>query len=412
MKFHAVITFVPALASALILLLGLAFFSGCYTIKQGTTMLGYLGKAVPLEELAARAETETAAETASAEGGRGGGEETRRFVERVRDIRRFALEELGLAESKNYTRYVALDRDYLAAVVSACAADSFTRWEWRFPVVGAVPYKGFFDPRDARKEAARLKARGLDVWVRGVDAFSTLGWFRDPLYSYMKDYTGYQLADLVIHELLHATVFVPGQVDFNEQLAEFTGRRGARLYMESRYGIDSPELRAVDSAEADGRAFRVFLSALGAELETLYRRTDLDRDAKLAEKERIIKAAQERFTEEYDGRFHSEGYRFFSTLEVNNAYLDLYRLYHEDDNFLDELFETVADPGPVPAASGDPGVADPGPDPAASGETAAGIRRLRAFIAAAAKLNAGEFRRAARRDPREALQAALALTGS
>ncbi|MDR2471579.1 MAG: aminopeptidase [Treponema sp.] len=401
MKVHTALALGPALASALIILLGLGFFSGCYTLKQGTAMLGYLGKAVPLEELEKREETAGASPAEA--------EETRRFVERVRDIRRFAREELGLAESKNYTRYVQLDRDYLAAVVSACAADSFTRREWRFPVVGTVPYKGFFDPAGARKEAARLKAQGLDVWVRGVDAFSTLGWFRDPLYSYMKDYTAYQLADLIIHELLHATVFVPGQADFNEQLAEFTGRRGGRLYIESRYGIDSPECRAVDSAEADGRTFRLFLSDLGSELESLYAKAGLDREAKLAEKERIIQAARKRFAEEYDRRFQSGGYRFFADLPVNNAYLDLFRLYHEEDNFLDELFETVADPGPpVPSGPGDPAKrAAPSGETVASGETAAGIRRLRAFAAAAAKLDAGEFRRAARRDPRQALQAAL-----
>ena len=135
-------------------------------------MLGYLGRAIPLEELATR---------------EGATEEDRLFVQRVENIRRFATEELGLRESKNYTRYVALDRNFLAAVVSACAADSFTRHEWWFPVVGRVPYKGFFNVEDARRERARLERKGLDLWIRGVDAFSTLGWFRDPLYSFMRE---------------------------------------------------------------------------------------------------------------------------------------------------------------------------------------------------------------------------------
>jgi predicted aminopeptidase len=328
MKNSAVlVTWIPVLVSAVFFVCIFLLFSGCYTLKQGATMLGYLGKAVPLEELA----------------GQNAAEDERRFAERVADIRRFAMEDIGLKESKNYTRYVAIDRDYLAAVVSACAPDSFTRHEWHFPVVGTVPYKGFFDPEDARKEAARLRADGLDVWVRGVDAFSTLGWFKDPLYSYMKDYSAYALADLIIHELLHATVFVKGQVQFNEQLAEFVGSTGARLYIESRFGPDSPEYREIGSGAADRTAFRNVVSALIAELETLYS-GNLSRDEKLSEKERIIKAAQERFTSEYDNLFSVENYRNFAELPVNNAYLDLYRLYYEQDNFFLGLYQTTCEP--------------------------------------------------------------------
>ena len=198
---------------------GSVFFSGCYTIKQGTTFLSYLSRAVPLEELAAMdAPADVAAENL-------------RFVSQVEDIRRFAIEELGLKDSKNYTRYVELDRDYLAAIVSASQKDSFTRHEWWFPIVGRMPYKGFFNVEDARRERTRLERGDLDVWIRRVDAFSTLGWFRDPLYSYMKDYPLQELADLIIHELLHATVYLKNQSQFNEELAVFVGVEGARLYL-------------------------------------------------------------------------------------------------------------------------------------------------------------------------------------
>jgi predicted aminopeptidase len=364
----------PALVSVVLLSLGILLFFGCYTVKQGTTMLGYLGKAIPLEDLALRAGEASDADTLA-------------FINRITDIRRFAMEELGLKESKNYTRYVELDRDYLAAIVSACAADSFTRHEWTFPVVGTVPYKGFFNPGDAKKEAAKLSAEGLDVWIRGVDAFSTLGWFRDPLYSYMKDYSDYRLADLIIHELLHATVFVRGQVQFNEQLAEFVGTRGARLYVESRFG-DAADMKAIDGNTADAAAYRAFLGELSAELEAVYADESLNRSEKLAQKERIIKAAQERFAAEYDMRFQSQGYRSFSALPVNNAYLDLYRLYYGEEsaekNFFSGLYEQLA-ASRVSVSSSETG-------------------NLRIFISAAASLNGS---RAAAKDPRQALAAAL-----
>ena len=164
-------------------------FSSCYTLKQGFTLLGYLRRAVPLEKLSPD-------------------KSNLRFVKQVASIRSFAVNELGLKDTKNYTRYVEIDRDYLALVVSACAKDSFSPYMWRFPIVGAVPYKGFFEERDAKIEVEKLKRKDLDTLIRRVDAFSTLGWFQDPLYSYMKDYPAHRLADLIIHESLHATVYL------------------------------------------------------------------------------------------------------------------------------------------------------------------------------------------------------------
>jgi predicted aminopeptidase len=345
------ISCVPVLGAAALLLIACGLFSGCYTLNQGTTMLGYLGRAVPLESLDG---------------------ESSRFVELVQDIRHFAMQELGLKESKNYTRYVQLDRDYLAAVVSASAKDSFTRYEWHFPVVGAMPYKGFFNVEDARKERAKLEKKGLDVWIRSVDGFSTLGWFRDPLYSYMQDYSPDRLADLIIHELFHATVFIKGQVQFNEELAEFVGSEGARLYMADRFGVESEEYQRMINAEPDSKAFVEFIRELAAELDVMYK-GGANREEKIRGKEQIIKAAQERFDAEYEGRFRSENYRGFSKLPLNNAYLELYRLYYEENNYFTELYERAS-------------------------------RDLPAFVAAAAKLNNS---RAARKDPKTELESAL-----
>jgi predicted aminopeptidase len=278
-------------------------------------MLGYLNRAIPLEQV-----------------------DDKEFVRLVMDIRAFAMEELGLAMSRNYTHYVEINRNYLAAVVSASARDSFRRHEWRFPIVGSLPYKGFFDVEDARKERSKLEKKDIDIWIRRVDAFSTLGWFRDPLYSYMRDYSPSRLADIIIHELVHATVFIRGQITFNEELAQFIGSEGARLFMEKRYGLDSDEYREMLITEKDSQSFVVFVQELIAELETLYS-SDVDREEKLTEKERIINASKERFDAEYESRFSSDRYRGFIELPVNNAYLELFRLYHTDDNFYEDLYE-------------------------------------------------------------------------
>ena len=306
-----------------------AFFSGCYAVRQGTTMLGYVHRAVPLESLIEN-DTDGAIDNSAAE-------KKRRFVERVQDIRRFAAEELGLKISKNYTRYVEIDRDYLAAVVSASAMDSFDRYEWKYPVVGAIPYKGFFNIEDARKERTKLEKKGLDVWIRGVDAFSTLGWLRDPLFSYMLDYSPDRLADMILHESTHVTVFLKGQAKFNEELAEFVGSEGARLYMESRFGLDSAEYKSMFAKDEAHRRYVAFIQELIAELQVLYE-SGVGREVILSEKERIIKDAQLRFEAEYESRFDGENYRGFSTLPINNAYLEIYRLYYSADDYIEGLY--------------------------------------------------------------------------
>ncbi|GHV72724.1 aminopeptidase [Spirochaetia bacterium] len=312
-------TYLPFFTAAVILLGCCALFSGCYTLKQGSALLGYLGKAVPLESLLT------------------GSSPDAEFARQVMDIRRFALEELGLRETSNYTKYVEIDRNYLAAVVSASAGDSFDRHEWWFPIVGSVPYKGFFNPADARKERTKLEKKDLDVWIRGVEAFSTLGWFSDPLYSYMKDYPPHRLADLIIHESTHATIYLKNHAQFNEELAEFIGTEGSRLYIEETFGIDSDQYRAIAQSERDSAAFLELIRELIAELEPIYE-SDITREEKLQKKAAIIQAAKTRFTENYDALFQNNNYRFFSDLPINNAYLELYRLYYENDHYFQDLY--------------------------------------------------------------------------
>jgi predicted aminopeptidase len=324
MKIPSTVLFIclPIFAAVVVLLGCCALFSGCYTLKQGSALLGYLSRAVPLESLL---------EDASP------GDADAEFVRRVADIRRFALEELGLRKTSNYTKYVDIDRDYLAAVVSASADDSFTRYAWWFPMIGSVPYKGFFNPEDARKERRKLEKKNLDVWIRGVDAFSTLGWFSDPLYSYMKDYPVHRLADLIIHESLHATVYLKNHAQFNEELAEFVGSEGARLYIEKTFGDDSDEYRAITGSDGDSAVFLGVIRTLIAELEVLYN-SDISREEKLQKKAGIIQSAKTRFTETYDTFFQNDNYRGFSDLPINNAYLELYRLYYEEDRYFQDLY--------------------------------------------------------------------------
>jgi predicted aminopeptidase len=156
----------------------------------------------------------------------------------------------------------------------------------------------------------------------------------------MTGYPVHRLADLLIHELVHATVYIKSDSEFNESLAEFIGTEGARLYIEKYYGAESDEYRAIDAGQADNKAFVAFLQSLIRDLDAVYT-SALPYDEKLARKAEVIAAAQADFAVRYDELFEHDNYRGFAKMEINNAYLDLYRLYNEGDHYFEELYEKM-----------------------------------------------------------------------
>lgn len=267
--------------------------------------------------------------------------ELRTFLARVESIRQFAIGIAGLKPTRNYTRYVTMDRNYVADVVSACASDSFDRYLWHYPLLGALPYKGFYEKADAEHERDRLKAAGFDVIVRQVDAFSSLGFFSDPLYSFMVDYDEDVIADMIIHESAHATLFIKGADQFNEEFATFVGRVGADLYIEQRYGKDSPEFRRRQDRRHDGDAFVAFLKETARQLDGVYRDATRSSSEKRDMKARIINDRAKAFIEQAPQLFVDEGYRKFDMSRINNAYIDLYRLYEEDLDLYRRWFDDM-----------------------------------------------------------------------
>jgi predicted aminopeptidase len=267
---------------------------------------------------------------------------TRALLLRAEEIRRYAFERIGLKRNGNFARYKQLDRDHLVSVVSACAADSFTPFTWRYPLLGRLPYRGFYERADADREAARLAAEGWDVVVRPVDSFSTLGFTRDPLYSFMSDYTAYELASLILHEQTHATLFVKGQTQFSEELASFVGEQGALDWLAGSAGSGSAEYRQALDQIADERAFEERVRGLRGALEGVYS-SALSRERKLQDKERLIADFQDGFEREKQDRFRTESYRAMRAPRLNNAYLSLFSLYSDDIPLIRSYFERLCD---------------------------------------------------------------------
>ncbi len=152
------------------------------------------------------------------------GEDERYKLSLVLEARDFA-QTIGLSPRDTFTTYSHIDDEAVAWVVSASPPDIFQLYQWWFPIVGSVPYKGFFDKEDATDEARSLESKGYETWVRGTEAFSTLGWFNDPLLTTTLRHHPVQVVNTVLHEILHSTLWIPDHSDFNESLANFVGLR-------------------------------------------------------------------------------------------------------------------------------------------------------------------------------------------
>ena len=168
------------------------------------------------------------------------------------EIREFASEALALPANASYRRYVDLDRRYVVWNVVAAPELSLQPRQWCFPVAGCLSYRGYFSEADAREYAGALESEGWDVTVAGAGAYSTLGWFDDPLLSTMVGLPEYALAGIVFHELAHQRLYVPGDTAFNESFAVVVERAGVRRWIEAagRTGLDERYRIAVERRAA------------------------------------------------------------------------------------------------------------------------------------------------------------------
>lgn len=188
----------------------------------------------------------------------------------IAEIKKFTIDSLGINPSENYEAVFDQGKTATLLNISACEPYSLTPKEWTFPVLGTVPYKGFFDKKEAQKEILKLKADGYDVDVYSPSGWSTLGWFKDPILSNMLKRTDGSLANLIIHELTHGTLFVKDNVDFNENLANFIGDKGAEKFLIYKFGKNSKQYIDYEQNKVDEQLFNEYILKSTERLDSLY----------------------------------------------------------------------------------------------------------------------------------------------
>lgn len=288
----------------LLIILVMGSAKGCYVLDQAFTQNSLLNSRRALSEVIQDDKVD---------------DELKASLKEAQEIISYAHKN-GLTGAGAYEHFVALEGDAISYVVSAAPPLSLEPYTWWFPIVGEVPYLGFFNEPDRDDKANELKEQGLDVATGQVGAFSSLGWFEDPLYSSMLRRDPTSLAHLLFHELTHRTFWSQGSVRFNENLAEFVA-----LNLTKKYLIDGgrhEDLEAYKDRRQDKLLYIEWVQGLKDELEALYQ-ANISDEEKLQKK----KAVFQRFlTTEYPS-FKSNGYQRIKNREWNNARVMAASLY-------------------------------------------------------------------------------------
>ena len=250
----------------------------------------------------------------------------KRKLERVLEIRSFASRELGLPDNPSYRRYAELDRRFVLWNVFATPSLSLTARQWCFPVAGCVNYRGYFAEKDARAEAAKLAATGDDVYIGGVPAYSTLGYFSDPMLSTFIRYPDTEIARLIFHELAHQVVYAKDDTVFNESYAVAVEEEGLRRWLASQR---DPELdRQFATSERYRATFRTLVEHTRVKLAKLYA-SRLSDQAKLEGKAEALAAMGNEYAAAKKAWGGFSAYDYWFSQGPNNASLAAVGLYTE-----------------------------------------------------------------------------------
>lgn len=305
-------------------LLALFFLTGCeipYYWQAARGQMELLQRRQPIQDLL---------------GNPGTPETLRKQLEYVTQARQFARDTLHLDTGKNYTTFVDLQRPYVVWNVFATPELSLQNQSWCFPVAGCVPYRGYFNREDADRFAAKLAERGLDTYVGGVAAYSTLGWFQDAVLNTFVQRDSLSLAGLLFHELAHRTVYLPGDSTFNESFATAVEHIGLALWIEHS-GMQDLQPAYLQARQRQQQFLELVLENR-AQRQALFRSDKSDAE-KRAGKADLIQRLRDDYARLKASWAGYSGYDSWFASDLNNAQLSTVATYHQLEPGFRALFE-------------------------------------------------------------------------
>ena len=263
---------------------------------------------------------------------------TRQKLRLVLDARAYADDVLDLDVGESFATFSQLDRDTLVLLLSAAYRDRLRYHRWWFPIVGRVPYKGWFDFEEAKRQEREFRERGFDTYLRPASAFSTLGWLNDPLVSTSLRADTISLANTVIHELVHNTFYASGQAEFNESFANFVGARASAAFFASR-----GHPRAAAHAEArwsDEKTMAAFWKRLYNDIDSVFKAHPGAENVpvRLALRDSVYRAAREQLVFRIGPQLRTVAPTYVERLRLDNAALLARRIYLTDVALFDSVF--------------------------------------------------------------------------
>jgi predicted aminopeptidase len=295
--------------------------TGCYLSRAGWEEAMILGRRRPITAIVRDSAVDPA---------------TRAKLRLVLEARDYARHTLHLDVAESFTTFSPLRTDTLVLLVSAAHRDRLEPYTWWFPIVGRVPYKGFFDFGAARALGARLQREGYDVYLRPASAFSTLGWFNDPLLSTTLSADSLDLVNTIIHEVTHNSYYGSGQAVFNESFANFVGARGAEAFFRAR-GDTASATETVRRWE-DEKLLATFWTHLYDTLDSAYKAHPDSRDARLAARDTVYARARRVLVGEIGPKLRTFPSRYAERVTLDNAALLARRVYMTDLELFDRAY--------------------------------------------------------------------------
>jgi len=253
-------------------------------------------------------------------------------------VRDYARDFLRMNVGGSYSSLSYVDRPDLTYLVLGAPKTELRPYTWWFLIIGNVPYKGYFSKEEAQREIARLEAEGYDTNMRTSAAFSTLGWFDDPLLSHLLRFDKTALAEVVFHELFHNTLYLKGQGAFNESSANFVGHRAAIEFFKTKHGESSAEYQRALVGWEEEKEFGAFIAEVARTLSDLYK-SDIRRGDKLRLRELVFTRSKAEWARRIADRPRHR-FRGFPKQPLNNAVLMHYVVYLKDLQLFETLYES------------------------------------------------------------------------